>query len=56
MQWPISGGIIDPPADGDGAPRELLITGHEDGSVRFWDASGVALSPMYKFNTAGIFR
>ncbi|XP_026472998.1 protein lethal(2) giant larvae-like [Ctenocephalides felis] len=55
MQWPISGGVINPPADGDGAPRELLLTGHEDGSVRFWDASGVALSPMYKFSTAGIF-
>uniref|UniRef100_A0A673IP09 LLGL scribble cell polarity complex component 2 n=1 Tax=Sinocyclocheilus rhinocerous TaxID=307959 RepID=A0A673IP09_9TELE len=28
---------------------------HEDGTVRFWDASGVCLYPMYKLSTAGVF-
>uniref|UniRef100_A0A8C2CD48 LLGL scribble cell polarity complex component 2 n=1 Tax=Cyprinus carpio TaxID=7962 RepID=A0A8C2CD48_CYPCA len=50
--WPIIGGqnlAPDPPQ------RDLLLTGHEDGTVRFWDASGVCLYPMYKLSTAGVF-
>uniref|UniRef100_A0A672M8L8 LLGL scribble cell polarity complex component 2 n=1 Tax=Sinocyclocheilus grahami TaxID=75366 RepID=A0A672M8L8_SINGR len=50
--WPIIGGqnlSPDPPQ------RDLLLTGHEDGTVRFWDASGVCLYPMYKLSTAGVF-
>ncbi|XP_068161098.1 LLGL scribble cell polarity complex component 2 isoform X1 [Antennarius striatus] len=52
-QWPITGGqnlAPDPPQ------RDLLLTGHEDGTVRFWDASGVCLYPMYKLSTAGVFH
>ncbi|XP_051530040.1 LLGL scribble cell polarity complex component 2 isoform X2 [Myxocyprinus asiaticus] len=51
--WPINGGqnlAPDPPQ------RDLLLTGHEDGTVRFWDASGVCLYPMYKLSTAGVFH
>lgn len=29
---------------------------HEDGTVRFWDASGVSLKPLYKLSTANIFQ
>uniref|UniRef100_A0A8C1M2R2 LLGL scribble cell polarity complex component 1 n=1 Tax=Cyprinus carpio TaxID=7962 RepID=A0A8C1M2R2_CYPCA len=29
---------------------------HEDGTVRFWDASGVSLKPLYKLSTASIFQ
>ncbi|KAA8584876.1 hypothetical protein FQN60_003570, partial [Etheostoma spectabile] len=29
---------------------------HGDGTVRFWDASGVALTPMYKLSTANVFH
>lgn len=36
-------------------PRDLLITGHEDGSVRFWNAGSVVLSLMYTFKTNAIF-
>uniref|UniRef100_A0A8C5EAF7 Lethal giant larvae homologue 2 domain-containing protein n=1 Tax=Gouania willdenowi TaxID=441366 RepID=A0A8C5EAF7_GOUWI len=36
--------------------QELLLTGHEDGTVRFWDASGVALTPLYKLSTANVFH
>uniref|UniRef100_A0A8C2GGE9 LLGL scribble cell polarity complex component 2 n=1 Tax=Cyprinus carpio TaxID=7962 RepID=A0A8C2GGE9_CYPCA len=52
VPWPINGGqnlAPDPPQ------RDLLLTGHEDGTVRFWDASGVCLYPMYKLSTAGVF-
>ncbi|KAF0024975.1 hypothetical protein F2P81_021856 [Scophthalmus maximus] len=51
--WPITGGqnlAPDPPQ------RDLLLTGHEDGTVCFWDASGVCLYPMYKLSTAGVFH
>uniref|UniRef100_A0A671T072 Lethal(2) giant larvae protein homolog 1-like n=1 Tax=Sinocyclocheilus anshuiensis TaxID=1608454 RepID=A0A671T072_9TELE len=51
--WPICGGknlTLDP------KQKELLLTGHEDGTVRFWDASGVSLKPLYKLSTANIFQ
>ncbi|KAJ1130102.1 hypothetical protein NDU88_008458 [Pleurodeles waltl] len=52
MPWPIDGGIVlgpDPPQ------RDLLLTGHEDGTVRFWDASGVCLRLLYKMKTVNVF-
>ncbi|EMP35543.1 Lethal(2) giant larvae protein like protein 1 [Chelonia mydas] len=51
--WPISGGknLAQEPTQ-----RGLLLTGHEDGTVRFWDASGVSLRPLYKLGTANIFQ
>lgn len=33
-----------------------LCFSHEDGTVRFWDASGVSLKPLYKLSTANIFQ
>ncbi|KAL0840991.1 hypothetical protein ABMA28_014771 [Loxostege sticticalis] len=50
--WPISGGI---PSSTVGGERQVLLTGHEDGSVRFWDVSGVAMTPLYKYTTAQLF-
>ncbi|XP_029691857.1 lethal(2) giant larvae protein homolog 1 isoform X2 [Takifugu rubripes] len=51
--WPICGGKnLAPPSK----QHELLLTGHEDGTVRFWDASGVALTPIYKLSTANVFH
>ncbi|KAL1494212.1 hypothetical protein ABEB36_009844 [Hypothenemus hampei] len=52
--WPVDGGKL---LCSKGAlPRkELLLTGHEDGTVRFWDAGGVTLTPIYKFSTAQFF-
>uniref|UniRef100_A0A5G2QZ13 LLGL scribble cell polarity complex component 1 n=1 Tax=Sus scrofa TaxID=9823 RepID=A0A5G2QZ13_PIG len=51
--WPITGGrnLAQEPSQ-----RGLLLTGHEDGTVRFWDASGVALRPLYRLSTAGLFQ
>ncbi|NXW17491.1 L2GL2 protein, partial [Circaetus pectoralis] len=51
--WPIDGGknLAQEPTQ-----RGLLLTGHEDGTVRFWDASGVSLKPLYKLGTANIFQ
>lgn len=56
-EWPINGGFIEEDAKvQDQDKRELLLTGHEDGSIRFWDASGVALTPLYKYTTSTLFR
>ncbi|XP_018378130.1 PREDICTED: lethal(2) giant larvae protein homolog 1 isoform X4 [Trachymyrmex cornetzi] len=56
--WPIDGGMIlcQKPANPD-KPRnkDLLLTGHEDGTVRFWNASDVALTPLYKYNSSILF-
>ncbi len=35
--------------------RDLLITGHENGSVQFWSAGSTVLSHIYAFNTNTIF-
>ncbi|GLG99593.1 Uncharacterized protein, isoform B [Gryllus bimaculatus] len=62
-EWPITGGVIlsekeNGKEDNNEEPevtRNLLLTGHEDGTVRFWNASGIALQPLYKFASAGLF-
>ncbi|XP_058062000.1 lethal(2) giant larvae protein isoform X1 [Anopheles bellator] len=58
--WPITGGIV-PEEGADGEPyfapdsRDILLTGHEDGSVKFWDCSGVCLTPLLHVRTAPLF-
>ncbi|KAM3846612.1 LLGL scribble cell polarity complex component 2 isoform 1-T4 [Vipera latastei] len=52
MPWPINGGISKAP---DPPQRDLLLTGHEDGTVRFWNASGVCLNLLYKLTTVKVF-
>ncbi|CAH1129271.1 unnamed protein product [Ceutorhynchus assimilis] len=52
--WPIDGGKL-LCSKGSLLKRDLLITGHEDGTVKFWDAGGVTLTPVYKFATAQFF-
>ncbi|KAF1469650.1 hypothetical protein FQV08_0005573, partial [Pygoscelis antarcticus] len=52
MPWPIDGGSNIAP---DPPQRDLLLTGHEDGTVRFWDASGVCLHLLYKLSTVRVF-
>lgn len=57
--WPIDGGVLlcRKPADANKPKtRELLLTGHEDGTVRFWNASDVALTPLYKYNSSVLFK
>ncbi|KAG8174350.1 hypothetical protein JTE90_005791, partial [Oedothorax gibbosus] len=51
-EWPITGGVNQVETSDT---HNLLLTGHEDGSVRFWDASGVTLSHLYTIHTSSIF-
>ncbi|XP_071135149.1 syntaxin-binding protein 5-like isoform X6 [Mytilus edulis] len=52
-EWPIKGGIWGTTTC---SYPEILITGHADGSVKFWDASSVTLQVLYKLKTAKIFE
>ncbi|KAK4874231.1 hypothetical protein RN001_013591 [Aquatica leii] len=53
-KWPVDGGDL-LCSKGALPRRELLLTGHEDGTVRFWNAGSVCLVPLYKFSTAQLF-
>ncbi|CAI9724364.1 (2) giant larvae homolog 1-like isoform X1 [Octopus vulgaris] len=50
--WPIDGGKT---LASETLTRDLLLTGHEDGTIRFWDASTTSLTFLYKLSTANIF-
>lgn len=52
QEWPISGGKNLAP---EPKSKDLLLTGHEDGTVHFWDASGVSLRHIYKVSTSTVF-
>ncbi|KAL7027298.1 hypothetical protein ACKWTF_005398 [Chironomus riparius] len=51
-QWPVSGGSWAPASR---SYSEIIITGHQDGSVKFWDAGSGSLLILYKLKTAKIF-
>ncbi|XP_046335911.1 lethal(2) giant larvae protein homolog 1-like isoform X1 [Haliotis rufescens] len=51
-EWPIKGGKS---LSKDPATKDMLLTGHEDGTVRFWDASSVTLRLLYRLGTVSLF-
>ena len=48
-EWPVSGGVESASADAGCSYQELVVTGHEDGSVRFWDASATSMQSLYRY-------
>ncbi|KAM3932029.1 syntaxin-binding protein 5 isoform 3-T3 [Leptodactylus fuscus] len=52
-EWPISGGNW---GVGTQSYPEIIITGHADGSIKFWDASAITLQMLYKLKTAKVFE
>ncbi|XP_028995159.1 syntaxin-binding protein 5 isoform X2 [Betta splendens] len=52
-EWPISGGNW---GQGTQSYPEIIMTGHADGSVKFWDASALMLQMLYKLKTAKVFE
>ncbi|XP_009293003.1 syntaxin-binding protein 5a isoform X2 [Danio rerio] len=52
-EWPVSGGNW---GLGTQSYPEIIITGHADGSVKFWDASAIMLQVLYKLKTAKVFE
>ncbi|XP_015585077.1 syntaxin-binding protein 5 isoform X8 [Cephus cinctus] len=52
-EWPISGGEWSPNSS---SYNEIILTGHADGSIKFWDASAGTLQVLYKLKTAKLFE
>uniref|UniRef100_A0A8C4NEI1 Syntaxin binding protein 5 n=1 Tax=Eptatretus burgeri TaxID=7764 RepID=A0A8C4NEI1_EPTBU len=52
-EWPINGGSWEL---GTQSFPEIIITGHADGSVKFWDASAISLQHLYRFKTSKVFE
>ncbi|XP_059907192.1 syntaxin-binding protein 5 isoform X3 [Gadus macrocephalus] len=52
-EWPISGGNW---GQGTQSYPEIVITGHADGSLKFWDASALMFQMLYKLKTAKVFE
>ncbi|XP_040206809.1 syntaxin-binding protein 5 isoform X1 [Rana temporaria] len=52
-EWPINGGNW---GVGTQSYPEIIITGHADGSIKFWDASAINLQMLYKLKTAKVFE
>jgi lethal(2) giant larvae protein len=36
--------------------KDLLLTGHEDGSVRFWDVTNMSMTLIYRLKTSDYFQ
>uniref|UniRef100_A0A915PQS7 Lethal giant larvae homologue 2 domain-containing protein n=1 Tax=Setaria digitata TaxID=48799 RepID=A0A915PQS7_9BILA len=53
LAWPITGGSGRDCAMGH---QELLLTGHEDGTIKFWQASGEHLQILYKLKSGRHFE
>lgn len=52
-EWPITGGkVIDAP---EVKSHDILLTGHEDGSVDFWDVSDLSMRHLLHLSTARFF-
>ncbi|KAK6620679.1 hypothetical protein RUM43_010974 [Polyplax serrata] len=52
-EWPIAGGEWIPNSC---SYYEIILTGHADGSVKFWDASAGTLQILYKLKSAKVFE
>ena len=54
-QYPINGGIKCPKTNLF-FYNELIVTGHEDGTIKIWDTTGISLSILHKFKTQKYFN
>ncbi|XP_018101292.1 syntaxin-binding protein 5-like isoform X9 [Xenopus laevis] len=50
-EWPLTGGAWNL---GSQTYPEIIVTGHADGSVKFWDASAFTLQMLYKLKTSKV--
>ncbi|KAI5637671.1 LLGL2 domain-containing protein [Phthorimaea operculella] len=51
--WPVNGGEWAPASC---SYSEIILTGHADGSVKFWDASAGTLQILYKLKCSKVFE
>ncbi|XP_064488140.1 syntaxin-binding protein 5-like isoform X2 [Ornithodoros turicata] len=52
-EWPINGGEW---GTSTVSYPEIILTGHADGSLKFWDASSVTLQVLYRLKTSKVFE
>ncbi|KAM8854632.1 syntaxin-binding protein 5-like isoform 17-T17 [Spinachia spinachia] len=52
-EWPVAGGLW---TLGSNTYPEIIVTGHADGSIKFWDASAITLQMLYKLKTSKAFE
>ncbi|KAL4656611.1 syntaxin-binding protein 5-like isoform X1 [Arapaima gigas] len=52
-EWPVNGGTW---TLGGQTYPEIIITGHADGSIKFWDACAITLQMLYKLKTSKVFE
>lgn len=52
-EWPVNGGEWQPTSC---SYSEIVMTGHQDGSIKFWDSSAGTLQVLYKLKTSKIFE
>ena len=53
-EWPINGGLDT--GTESCSYTELVITGHADGSIRFWDGSSTTMQALYKIKTSKFLK
>lgn len=53
--WPIAGGKIVDSSDFHVCSRNILLTGHEDGTANVWDVSGLSTIHLMSLSTAKYF-
>ena len=53
--WPVTGGTVATNTSG-AEVHHLLITGHEDGSVRFWGLTTTVMTPLATFRSSKFFK
>ena len=52
-KWPVQGGSV---VEGDAGEETIVITGHEDGSVKFWISSNNLMTHLTTFDTKLYFK
>ena len=54
--WPVTGGTVATNTICAAEVHNLLITGHEDGSVRFWGLTTTVMTPLATFRSSKFFK
>ena len=54
LNYPVTGGLKCTKSNVFGY-AELMVTGHEDGSIKFWDTTGLGLTLLHKVKTQKLF-
>lgn len=54
--WPIGTSSGNHSLTSKSDSKDLLLTGHEDGSVRFWDVTNMSMTLLYRLKTSDYFQ